>query len=336
MQSVCVNNQSLSVKEYAGQRVVTFKDLDMVHQRPEGTARRNFKANSQRFIENEDYFLAIRGDIPMDEFRPLDIPPKGITLLTESGYLMLVKSFTDDLAWEVQRQLVKGYFRASGGGNDEEPVRMLYGRQVWTVEDIHKLTGLSQSTICMRIKRLYLNKDYCILKGEALKQFKEQQGMAPFISILTVVYASGLERVKGIAERPKAIQPTVVASAPMPEKQDSLLDLRGQVEACKLIADDVGISERERLSLYKNLCVRFGLPDELSRLLEKREKESFTDSMRRWAYDLLTEYDEEKLSVVEEKTLEVLQGKGAEKNAISYLKWYFNVLKRIEREIRAI
>ena len=58
--------------------------------------------------------------------------------------------------------------------------------------------------------------------------------------------------------------------------------------------------------------------------------------MRRWAYDLLTEYDEEKLSVVEEKTLEVLQGKGAEKNAISYLKWYFNVLKRIEREIRAI
>ena len=50
----------------------------------------------------------------------------------------------------------------------------------------------------------------------------------------------------------------------------------------------------------------------------------------------MTEYDEEKLSVVEEKTLEVLQGKGAEKNAISYLKWYFNVLKRIEREIRAI
>lgn len=30
--------------------------------------------------------------------------------MTESGYLMLVKSFTDDLAWEVQRQLVKCYF----------------------------------------------------------------------------------------------------------------------------------------------------------------------------------------------------------------------------------
>jgi len=29
----------------------------------------------------------------------------------ESGYLMLVKSFTDDLAWKVQRQLVNAYFR---------------------------------------------------------------------------------------------------------------------------------------------------------------------------------------------------------------------------------
>ena len=36
--------------------------------------------------------------------------PNGLTLITESGYLMLVKSFTDDLAWDVQRQLVKRYF----------------------------------------------------------------------------------------------------------------------------------------------------------------------------------------------------------------------------------
>ena len=34
-------------------------------------------------------------------------------VVTESGYLMLVKSFTDDLAWQVQRQLVNTYFRKS-------------------------------------------------------------------------------------------------------------------------------------------------------------------------------------------------------------------------------
>ncbi|OSM07623.1 hypothetical protein MAIT1_05002 [Magnetofaba australis IT-1] len=34
-------------------------------------------------------------------------------LLTQSGYLMLVKSFTDDLAWRVQRELVNRYFHAA-------------------------------------------------------------------------------------------------------------------------------------------------------------------------------------------------------------------------------
>lgn len=38
--------------------------------------------------------------------------PNGIALMTEQGYLMLVKPFSDDLAWEVQRQLVNSYFRA--------------------------------------------------------------------------------------------------------------------------------------------------------------------------------------------------------------------------------
>lgn len=43
-----------------------------------------------------------------------------ITLLSESGYLMLVKSFSDDLSWQVQRQIVKAYFRTRenpGGEN---------------------------------------------------------------------------------------------------------------------------------------------------------------------------------------------------------------------------
>lgn len=33
-------------------------------------------------------------------------PNNLVTLITETGYLMLVKSFTDDLAWKVQRELV--------------------------------------------------------------------------------------------------------------------------------------------------------------------------------------------------------------------------------------
>ena len=37
--------QPLTIKEYQGQRVVTFKDIDMLHKRPEGTADRNFREN---------------------------------------------------------------------------------------------------------------------------------------------------------------------------------------------------------------------------------------------------------------------------------------------------
>lgn len=106
---VKINNIDLEVKEYNGKRVVTFKEIDIVHERPDGTARKRFNDNKERFVEGEDYF-----NVQMSEKRTLgfDIPNRGLTLITESGYLMLVKSFTDDLAWEVQRQLVNTYFRA--------------------------------------------------------------------------------------------------------------------------------------------------------------------------------------------------------------------------------
>jgi len=35
--------------------------------------------------------------------------------LTERGYLLLVKTFRDQLAWQVQEQLVEGYFRDREG-----------------------------------------------------------------------------------------------------------------------------------------------------------------------------------------------------------------------------
>lgn len=105
------NKVEIPYLTHNGQPVLTFALIDKVHGRPEATARRNFNANKERFIEREDYFLLSQSDMEaMDEFRT-SANPKGITLITESGYLMLVKSFTDDLSWQIQRQLVKLYFR---------------------------------------------------------------------------------------------------------------------------------------------------------------------------------------------------------------------------------
>lgn len=110
-QLVKIGNADLSVKEFRGQRVVTFKDIDMLHQRVEGTAKRNFNENKNHLVENMDYFLVKPSDVLKYEIHTLEIPNRGLTLLTESGYLMLVKSFQDDLAWKVQRELVNNYFR---------------------------------------------------------------------------------------------------------------------------------------------------------------------------------------------------------------------------------
>ncbi len=82
---------------------------------PQGTARKRFNDNKKHFIEEIDFFQL---DQP-SEIRTLGIErpqggtPQIVTLITESGYLMLVKSFTDDLAWAVQRQLVNTYFRST-------------------------------------------------------------------------------------------------------------------------------------------------------------------------------------------------------------------------------
>lgn len=42
LQTITVNEQELAVREYNAERVVTFKDIDRVHGRPIGTAKRTF------------------------------------------------------------------------------------------------------------------------------------------------------------------------------------------------------------------------------------------------------------------------------------------------------
>lgn len=109
---ISIHGKQIIPKEYGGVRVVTFKDIDELHERPEGTARKRFNDNKKYFIEGEDYFK-----ITPSEFRTAigdmdNRQQNNITLVTESGYLMIVKSLKDDLAWTVQRELVKSYFRS--------------------------------------------------------------------------------------------------------------------------------------------------------------------------------------------------------------------------------
>ena len=132
-----INDYDVTIKEYKGQRVVTFKDIDMVHERPDGTAGRNFRENRNRFIENEDYFILNQPDeIRFFGFeRPQGGTPKELILLTEQGYLMVVKSLKDDLAWEVQRKLVKDYFKQKSNKSAIKELQEIHTRAILEVNE---------------------------------------------------------------------------------------------------------------------------------------------------------------------------------------------------------
>lgn len=121
-----IGNCDIQVKEYNGQRVITFKDIDAVHERPDGTARKAFWRNKEHFIKGEDYFV-LETDEAQKAFNIA--APNGLALITEQGYLMLVKPFTDDLSWIVQKKLVSSYFKVKEIANTElsPELQMLQG-----------------------------------------------------------------------------------------------------------------------------------------------------------------------------------------------------------------
>ncbi|WP_268798036.1 ORF6N domain-containing protein [Pseudomonas huanghezhanensis] len=115
MNLITIENTELAVLEYQGRRIVTMSMVDQVHQRPDGTARRTFNEHRDKFREGEDFIELDQPDAirTLGLIRPQGGTPGKVLIFTEVGYLMLVKPFTDPLAWEVQRQLVNNYFRVA-------------------------------------------------------------------------------------------------------------------------------------------------------------------------------------------------------------------------------
>lgn len=197
MNTICIVEQPLEIKEWQGQRVITFKDIDRVHQRKDGVSRRNFINNRKHFIANVDYFLLKRDESPMGKFYSLEIPPKGLTLLTESGYLMLAKSLTDDLAWDVQRALVNNYFRGRQPVQQQLPVPPT--RKTWNGVPVMTTKDVAQLLDCPRtdVSYLYAQCDVCgvYLDGEYLRAFKRENSIQNTASRMLVLYRHDVEMV---------------------------------------------------------------------------------------------------------------------------------------------
>lgn len=258
---ITINKQTLQVKQYNGQNVVTFKDIDLCHERPEGTAKRNFNANKRHFIEGTDYFKVCADEIRTHKI--MDISAKtreDVTLITESGYYMIVKSFTDELSWVVQRELVNTYFKYK-----EEPAALVpqkpyeyfdktwKGEPVLTTKDIQYMTGIFRTTVVswMKSKGTILL-DYCVLTGKELMKFKaENPRIGKSTHSLYVITKDGFNslcRAYGIkTDEPKCFEPK------MAEKtfSEEVAGIKEKLVAINVILDR--LTEMKRRSENKTI-----------------------------------------------------------------------------------
>jgi hypothetical protein len=109
---VTVVDLTLPVIEFNSERVLTLASLDSLHRVPLNTTHNIFSQNQSKLQMNKHYYIATLNDQAFVATYRNPIPPCGLILITQRGYSMLVKAFTDDFSWQVQEQLADAYFDA--------------------------------------------------------------------------------------------------------------------------------------------------------------------------------------------------------------------------------
>lgn len=177
-------------KEYNGAPVVTFRDIDAIHQKPEGTAKRNFNQNKKHFVEGVDYYKLSASELY--ENRTVGIQSNnGGYIFTQTGYLMIVKSFSDDLSWAIQRELVNGYFARQQQG------LTFMGTPVIPLSEAAKALGLSKEAAAHRISSRKLGMaDAILLEGRNLARFKQENNIKLQVKAIWMVSLSGFDRLR--------------------------------------------------------------------------------------------------------------------------------------------
>ena len=119
MDIVTINNHDVGIREYDGQRVVTFEMIEKLHGKQAGSAKRQFHNNKKYFVPGKHYYL-LQNEEAQSFLRKfaregLSLAKninkvRSLAIFTMKGYIHLVKSFTDDLDWKIHDELIDGYF----------------------------------------------------------------------------------------------------------------------------------------------------------------------------------------------------------------------------------
>ena len=132
MPSPTIEIPSIEIKEYQNRRVLTLKDINRLHGKSGNAAQKAFRNNREHFTEGRDYFI-----VPMKEYNSLYLkscekqsagnPNIPIALITDTGYILIAKSFRDESAWGVQKTLIDRYFEMKPltQSTDQQPASAL-------------------------------------------------------------------------------------------------------------------------------------------------------------------------------------------------------------------
>ena len=218
-------------KEYLGQRVVTFRDIDTVHQRPEGTASRNFREHQQYFVCGEDFFRVAGDELSRlkQATNFVGSNARELILITESGYLVLAKSFHDDLAWKVQRMLVKSYFRTTDQAEEKQLP------PPGTTADILKANILTGKALAAAMG---INEHQAVMAAIAKTERQTGDDLQEFKSLLTTGPVSGYLYGTGARltpERIAVLKALTNAKRPLTPKQVASITGRGRNAVQKLL-----------------------------------------------------------------------------------------------------
>ena len=122
-QIIDIKGKAIERISYKGVPVITMPMVDDLHGKSKGMAKNAFGRHKKKLIEGEDYYF-----VPQEEWKPLLVAHEmshqkqktrgghtgDMVFLTETGYVMLIKVFDDDLSWEIYRLMVRSYFAGQG------------------------------------------------------------------------------------------------------------------------------------------------------------------------------------------------------------------------------
>lgn len=97
---IAIDGIGIQIREHSGQRVLTLRDIDVVHKRTAGTAGRYFNQNKTRFREKKDYFL-------LKDEKSLSAEK----VFTGSGYELLTGCYlATERDMKVRKEVIETYF----------------------------------------------------------------------------------------------------------------------------------------------------------------------------------------------------------------------------------